>query len=485
MRWHRSFSVVGALALSSGGAFAATATPEGARAILRDYAAYFSQGVVDKGIVSVEPRDDGYFVTWNLRKALAAVDAPEDAFRIEDFTYVLTPGAGDSWTVKAEHFPRVAFELPTDKGQAKGVFAFDGFHFDGVYDPQADEFLRSTGGAGNLTGAFHIVDGEQASDFKFSEDGITLETRAKPAAGGAGVDVALAQAFKSLTETIVPPRQGGSEAPAEMTYTIGGVASGATLAGLRAREIGDFWRYVVAHFGEPAAPPDLKPLLQAMLPLWDEIRADAKLGDLEFQTPFGTARMKSIDESVDLSGFTAAGIAEIGVKVEDLSLASALLPGWVSSLSPASLDLSLRLTGQDWDKAARIALDDPHFGETGDLAPETGDEITQTLLGGHPKIVLAPGRLKIPALDLSFSGMADVEAGVPTAHFDVSADSLDKTIALLQDLVNVEPDAQGALLGVTMLKGLATVGADGRLVWEIESNGDGVVVNGSPLATGP
>jgi hypothetical protein len=35
------------------------------------------------------------------------------------------------------------------------------------------------------------------------------------------------------------------------------------------------------------------------------------------------------------------------------------------------------------------------------------------------------------------------------------------------------------------LKGLAATGADGRLVWDIETSGGLVTVNGSPLPTGP
>jgi hypothetical protein len=365
MRWHRSLSAVGALAfagvgaaaLSAGAALAASATPEGAQAILQGYAAYFSQAIVDQGIVTAEPRGDGYLVTWNLQKALEAADAPKGAFRLDSFSYVLTPGAGEAWNVKADHFPPVAFDvptdkgdLPTDKGQASGSVAFGGFRLDDAYDPQADEFLRSTIGVDSLTGAFHVAEGAQISDFKFSQDALSVETRAKPSADGAGIDVALAQSFKSLTETISAPQPDGSP-PAEMTYTIGGAVSGATLSGLRAKEFGDLWKYLVAHADQPGPPPNLKALLQPILPLWREIRTDAKLDDLQFQMPLGTATMKSLGESIDLSGLTGSGFAELGVKLEDFEVSSTQLPGWVSSLSPASFDLSVRLTGEDWDKA--------------------------------------------------------------------------------------------------------------------------------------
>jgi hypothetical protein len=492
MRWHRSLSAVGALALagagalasSGGAALAASATPEGAQTILQGYAAYFSQAVVDKGIVTAEPRGGDYLVTWNLQKALEAADAPKGAFHVENFSYVLTPGAGEAWNVKADHFPQVGFDVPTDKGQASGAVAFDGFHLDNAYDPEADEFLRSMIGVADMTGEFHVAEGTQISDFKFTQDELSVETRAKPSPDGAGIDVALAQAFKRLTETISAPQPDGGP-PAEMTFTVGGAVSGAALAGLRAKEIGELWKYLVAHADHPGPPPELKALLQSALPLWREIRTDAKLDDLQFQMPFGTATMKSLGEAVDLSGFTASGFAEFDLRLKDFQVSSTLLPDWISSLSPASFDLSLRVTGEDWDQAARIALDDPHLGESGDLSPETGDQITQVLLAGHPKIVLTPGHLKIPALDLAFEGEASMTAGEPTAHFNVSADNLDRTIALLEDFAKVQPEAQSALLGVTLLKGLATTGADGRLVWEIESSGGAITVNGSPLPAGP
>ena len=485
MRWHRSLSAAGALAFSGAGALAEPATPEGAKAIEQGYAAYFSQDVIDKGIVSVEPQGDGYLVTWNPQKAFEAVDAPKGAVRVDNFSYVLTPGPGDAWNVKAYHFPQIAFDVPTDKGQvARGRSLWTAFTSIPTMTRRPTNSCVRRWGPTNVTGAFHIADAAQISDFKFSEDDVTVETRAKPSADGAGIDVAIAQAFKSLTETIAAPQPDGGPL-AQFTYTMGGGVSGAGLTGLRAKEIGALWKYLVAHDDDPSPPSDLKPLLQSVLPLWQEIRADAKIDDMQFQMPFGTATMKSFGESIDLSGLTASGVAEFDIKLEDLDVSSTQLPGWISSLSPASFDLSLRLTGEDWDKAARIALDDPHFGESADLSPETSDQITQVLMAGHPKIVLTPGHLKIPALDLAFEGEASFAGGAPTAHFNISADSLDRTIALLQDFAKAQPDAQNALLALTLWKGLATTGADGRLVWEIETSGGAVTVNGSPLPTGP
>jgi hypothetical protein len=197
------------------------------------------------------------------------------------------------------------------------------------------------------------------------------------------------------------------------------------------------------------------------------------------------ATLKSLGEKLDLSGLTSEGAAEIGVSIDGLAFQSPLLPAWAESLSPASFSLDVRLTDRGLDKAARLALDDPELGDAGDLSSETQDRIAQALLDGRPTFVLAPGRLTTPMLDLAFEGEASVSADAPSGHFTVSADGLNKTIALLGELAKADPDLQPAVLGVTFLKGLATIGADGRLVWKVDVTGDGdVSINGTPLSQG-
>jgi hypothetical protein len=97
--------------------------------------------------------------------------------------------------------------------------------------------------------------------------------------------------------------------------------------------------------------------------------------------------------------------------------------------------------------------------------------------------VLAPGRLKLPMLDLTFEGEGSNEPGPGAAgHFKVSADGLDKSLDLLREISKTEPDFGDVIFGVTMLKGLAKTDDDGRLVWEIGFTlfGD-ITINGIPL----
>ena len=55
----------------------------------------------------------------------------------------------------------------------------------------------------------------------------------------------------------------------------------------------------------------------------------------------------------------------------------------------------------------------------------------------------------------------------------------------MQEIGKDLPDAQSAILAISLIKGLAKTGDDGRLVWEIEGKDDGeITVNGAPMPTG-
>jgi hypothetical protein len=161
-----------------------------------------------------------------------------------------------------------------------------------------------------------------------------------------------------------------------------------------------------------------------------------------------------------------------------------MAPSWTSQLNPLSLKLAVALTDRGVGEAARLALKDPQFGQSGDLSPETQAAINQAIKAGDPKILLLPGRLTTPILDLAFEGSARVDATTPSATFKISADSLDKTLALATELGQSSPDLQSGVLALSLVKGLARTGADGRLEWDVVIEGDKVTVNGSPLPTG-
>jgi hypothetical protein len=464
-------------------AWASSATSDGARRLEQSYADYLTHAVIDKGVVSVTPDGDDYVVAWDLEKGIALLGADPGALKAARFSYRLTPTGDGAWRLAADAFPTLTIDAPTDAGRMTGTFELRGFGLQGAYDPSQGDFLRSRLGIDVAHAKLKVADAQQTADTDFAETGIVGETRAKSAADGAGVDVASLHSIASLTETIIGAPADGS-GPMALTYSIGGGVGEATLTGLRAKEIAECWKYVVAHGDEAPIPHEFDDKLRAALPLWTNLKLVGKLSDVVMKAPFGQAKAKSVAETIGLSGLTAPAAAEFGVQVDSVTIDSSQAPPWAAKLTPASLNFDLKFSGGGLDRAAQIALDDPSFATNGDLSPDAQEQIDAALLGGDPKLTLAPGRLSTPTLDLAYEGEASVVAGEPRGRLVVSADGLDKAIVLLQEIAGADPESEAAIFSLTYAKGLAKSGTDGRLTWTIEFRGGEVTVNGSPLPTG-
>ena len=143
---------------------AAPATSDGAKAIEQGYVEYFGKAVVDKGIVSVTPDGEDYLVSWDLQKAFDLIGPPEGALRIARFSYTLTPEDDGDWTAKADGFPSLAFDVPTDKGKVTGTLDLGGFRLETAYRAAQADFLRSLLSADTLAAKFHVPDGARGDD---------------------------------------------------------------------------------------------------------------------------------------------------------------------------------------------------------------------------------------------------------------------------------------------------------------------------------
>ena len=468
------FAVLAWLAAAS--AATLDATPEGARQIEDVYAAYFGRAAVDLGVVTTRPEGGSYVVTWDLAKALDAAKAPPGAINIAPFRYRLTPESSGAWTLESDAFPHMEFNFPAAKGNTHAVFDFDGFQLAGRFDPTSEPFLTSKWTLSAVKGEMSSTESSGPSRVSFVEQGVKVDASARTGADG-GVDFALTQQIDGVEETIIPgaPEEGG-----EVKFLSGGVAGRMTGVGLKAHEIGEMWKYVVAHAGDKSAASGFAPFVAAALPLWRDIDAGADLGDLKILSLFGAAEMKRFGEQLSLSGVTEEGRLRFGIDFDDLTLDVAAAPPWAAQLSPASLKIALVLSDSGIGEAARLAVNDPKFG-AGDLPPETQTAIQSAIMAGKPKLVLEPGRLKTPVIDLTYEGEAAFTTGEPQVHLKVTADSLDKAMAIVSDLAQSDPSLQQAVLAFGLIKGLAKTGADGRLSWDVDIHGKEVLINGAPM----
>jgi hypothetical protein len=464
-----------AIVCFSTSAFAAEATAERARAIEDAYAAYFGHAAIDKGLIAVKPDGEAYVVTWDLQRALAASGA---SVQIGAFSYKLTPEADDGWGWNGDSFPSLSFKVATEKGPAGGAFDVDGFALEGHYDAGKQPFLTNKVHVGALKGDLSEADDKGPTRVRFLENDLQMELRAKTSDDG-GVDVALVQALGAVSQVTTPPGGGDMKLDAEGSASAGGIT------GLRAAEIGALWRAMVvgAESGKPAE--GLVDLVSAALPLWKDAETELRFKNIGVASALGSAGFATFGESVKLTGLTDEGRLEIGVDFSDLKFVSPLAPAWADQLAPLSAKIAVALSDRNIGAAARMAIKDPKFGASGELSPETQDAIDAAIRAGDPRIVLQPGRLTNPLIDLAFEGSAKIDPANVSANLTVSADSLDKVLALAADLGKSSPELQSAVLGLTLIKGLAKTSADGRLTWDVAIEGDKVTINGSPLSSAP
>ncbi len=459
-------------------AAAEPATPDGAKAIAAAYAAYFGPAVVANGVVTVAPDGDDYVVSWDIGKAIAAMDGPSNV-EAPPLVYRITPTLDGGWLARASRLPSLT--VGSSRGEG-GTAAFDGFRFDGLFDPTAPEFFRSKVSLGAFKLDLKTKTTGDDRHVMLSEDGVAGELRVKPGDAPDSVDVRASQSMVSAAQKTAIVGEDGDEAAANETRQ--GAATGeSAIADLRAKAFGDLWRFLVAHNSDRLPSADeLRPKLAALLPLWKEITGQFHLDDAGFAFPGGGVHAKSADEQVRITGLLEQSSAALGFAVEELTVDVEAAPDWTKAIWPVSFKFQLATGVSGLDRAARLALDDEQFLQSGKLGDDAKAQILQTLVAGRPHIAVSETRLATPLGDATFEGDATFGEDGPEAQAKVTVSDLDKLMETLAKASETQPSAQQLLYLATFARGLAKT-EDGRLVWSLEYVApNGIRVNGQLLA---
>jgi len=471
-------------------ALADPASPEGAQELSRTAAAYFGKAAVDQGIIVIAPQGESYLATIDLQTAIDELKLPGGVMRLARWSLVLTPMADDAWKVAADGFPML--DIVAEDGSGGFSLTVNGFRFDGVFEPRLFAFLNSTANAQSVDFKIRAPDRAtgRSTDVAVHQGAIATETKAVDVGGGAAT-IAIEQKIEGGHETVratPKPNAGGPAVPpVEIVYDFGPSSSEGSLEGLRALALRDLWLFLVARADQADLEPaefqsELKAKVLTALPIWDKLTATLGLRDLTMETTGIKVALKNLSETVAMSGLTARGSLEFGVKVGDLSVNSALLPAWAEPLTPTAFDFDVKVSAAGLDQIVRLAIDDFDIRSKPPLPPASGEKIKALLISGEPKLTISPGHLTTGSLDLSFEGELALTPPKPTGRFKVMADGLDKIIAIVGKAAESDARLQKALLGATFLKGLAVAGPDGKLLWDIELGADGAVsVNGMPM----
>jgi hypothetical protein len=379
---------------------------------------------------------------------------------------------------------------PADIGSVSGSIKANGFRLDGVYEPALGAFRSSAWRAEEVDFKIYTLDPakSETQDIQFHQLGVAIDTQAADAGGAVTTKFREKDEGAHQTLLLTHPAVGAaSPPPTNSVYSQGPSEIEGSYEGLRTTQLLDLWRFLVAlaDRDDPdaaiGAQNELRAKLLAMLPLWDNVNATATIRDVAIETPGIAISVKTLSETLAIGGLDARSDLRLALKLDDFSLKSPLIPAWIQPLTPTAVDFDMKLSVAGLDKVARVAIEDFDFAAKPPLSAISDAKIAAILAAGDPKLTLAPGRLTSPSLDLTFEGELALTPK-PAGRFKVTADALDKTLAVLAEAADADAQMQPAVLGVTFLKGLAKQDGNGRLAWEIEIDGDGAVtVNGMAM----
>jgi hypothetical protein len=483
-------AAVAAAMLTVARALAEPATPEGAQELSQTAAAYFGKAAVEHGVIAITPQGESYLATIDLHAAIDTYRLPPDVQLSGRWQIVLTPMADGAWNVSASDFPTNFMQRDVEKVTRSASISAAGFHFEGVFDPKLAAFVISKGNADSFDIKMRVDDhaASEPGELDFHYGAVRGSTTAVAAANG-GVTIALQERIDGLRKSTSGPMAMTGPLGHDLaeTYELGPVGGEGSIEGLRAAALADLWRFLVAHAGHNDANPaafqsDVKTRIIAALPLWDKLATTANLRDATLQMDEAKVAMNNITETVTMSGLNAQGSLGLGFKVDDLGVRSPLIPAWAAPLTPTAVDLDLTLSAGGIDKIVRLAIDNFDAASTPPLSAETGVKMKAMLMSGDPKLTIAHGHFTSPGLDLDVQGALALTPPTPSGKVQIAVDSLDKLLAIVGNAAESDPGMQEAVLGLTLMKGLAKTDENGKLNWEIALGADGAVsVNGMAM----
>ena len=482
------FSVTFLAALAAAAGARAEATKQGADALLQQFSSYFGPFLADQGLLAVDPKGDGYAVSFDVEKAFGLLKLPGADFKMDRLVYIVEQKPDGGWSARSAHAPGAVFRVPTPKGDVSGKVGVSGYSFEAVYDPKLREIFRSATRVAQLDAKIHVPDSAgPRGDVDIYQSGLAIDAKATALEGGA-VTAAFSQTIKSTEQSVVIDQATGKGGPVRITYIFGPIAADGEVKALRWSALRELVMWLLANKDSDKTAAfqfEAKARLLTVLPLWDSFDARFLAQDVALEAPQGALAMKALSESVTISGLGATSQAGLAFGFKDLNVKSALMPGWARQLLPASFDFDIKASVAGLDLAAKTALDDQELGSKAPMSKATEAKIAAIMMGGTHKVVLAPGRLTIPLIDVSYEGEVAIAQARPAGHFVITADSFDKVMAFLQDKTTGLPNPQNAMLAVTFAKGLAKTDAAGKLVWTVDfTDNRKVTVNGQEFPLG-
>ena len=433
-------------------------------------------------VVTVTPVGDAYELAIDFDRLAAPLQALGLDLKPGRHVATLTPDRNGDWTWTSNVFDPITWKVDGQSGRV----AVEGWRARGVFSPALAAFTTQRLDADRLVTEQTVAarDDVPRFDIRRTDEALAITVTGKPAATGDGVDATVEQTTKSTVEVFSLSEGKAAGIPdMEATLKMGPTRVGVVFEGLRTRPMFELWRHLVAHHGEAdltTGQADLKSRIRDLGPMFERMRETVSAEAIEVETPVGFGGIGRLEGTVDLTGATATGDAELDMSLTGLEVHSLFIPAWANRLIPR--ELTVRAKGAGWDAAAALALilDRADFASGTPLDDAATAQLLAKLLPrGGVTLDLAGNRARANDWDLTLDGTLTAAPSGLTGSITVRAQGLETAISALRD-----PDAGDQGRQAADQLSIAMTFAerrDGALFWTFEFQGEAVSVNGRSI----
>ena len=455
---------------------AAAATAEEAQRLTGVFQTYLG---TEPGVVTVAPAGEAYDVKIDLAPLIAKIKQPNFSAEISPFVMKLTDQGGGMWLITQDSPLSYSAKVP---GQLEMTIKAGAMKGSAVFDQNVSAFTSSTYDIADLSVDETVTTPEAMTmHVAYNIKAMHYETASTPA-GPDTLDGTFHWAMSGLTETVKLPMPQPGGMPMDITVTAETGTQDGTIKGMKSQAIYRLIAWFVAHPSEEAIKAgqvELKSLVSAGLPLFENVTAKGEMQNLSVTTPVGPVGVANLGFDVAVNGVVADGKVHEGFRVDGLTLPPGLVPPFATDLVPQSFALDFTVSDFNLADPARMLLDIIDLNVAKPTTPEENLRLLTALLPkGAVEISVGPGKVTAKLYDVGFEGrMTAGPVGVPLGAATIRAKGLDDVMKTLQA---APPEMIGnAIPAIIAAKGMAKTEADGSLSWKIENTISGtVLVNG-------
>ena len=354
-----------------------------------------------------------------------APDATPDAmsgvvFSVPPVTFTLTDRGDGTWGVRQDQQLRVRASLP-------GLLSFEragDLRMEGIFDPRLGSFTQLDQTETNITSTeTQFADGQPFSEAEttVAETAIKATGAANPA-GGVDMQTTLTSGPLVVRQKIfysLPDPETGRRDTFGLEASMGRYSGISEARGVRATEMLDLlaWAVALPSLDEiPARQDELKRLLRAALPLFQDLRLSMPIEDLRVATAIARGGFKRIDTAIDTTGLVSDGRMRLAMAMEGPDLPVMMLDPWMRPLVPQAAGFDVTMTGFDAKAAGDMMLAALDLTAEEPFATLDSEALGRAILpSGRLRFDLAPSLIEAPDYTVAYGGWLETGPAVGSA----------------------------------------------------------------------